>query len=95
MLPIEQGGEKLSRRRAENRTVAICITLPRALLDEIDDLLTRKQSRSAWIADACRLKMEDYPVVDIDTRQLMAMLHARINDETLQTILEDRIRSLS
>lgn len=95
MLPIEQGGEKLSRRRAENRTVAICITLPRALLDEIDDLLTRKQSRSAWIADACRLKMEINPVVDIDTRQLMAMLHARINDETLQTILEDRIRSLS
>lgn len=83
----------MSRPRAKVRTTAISITLPRTLLDEIDDHLTRTQSRSAWIADACRVKMGDYPAGNIDTRQLMAMLHARIEDETLKTLLLDRLTS--
>lgn len=83
----------MSRRRATDPTKAISITMPLSLLEEIDDHLTRTQSRSAWIADACRVKMGDYPAGDIDTRQLMAMLHARVvHDETLQAILLDRLR---
>ena len=83
----------MSRRRAKDPTTAISITLPRSLLDDVDDHLTRTQSRSAWIADACRLKMGNYPAGHIDTRQLMAMLHARIDDETLKTLLLDRLTS--
>jgi len=64
-----------------------------SLLDEIDDHLTRLQSRSAWIADACAQRMGAYPAADLDTRQLMAMLHARIEDETLKTLLLDRLTS--
>jgi len=83
----------MSRRRAKDPTTAISITLPRSMLDEIDDHLTRTQSRSAWIADACRIKMGEYPAGNIDTRQLMAMLHARIDDKTLKTLLLDRLTS--
>lgn len=63
------------------------------LLDEIDDHLTRTQSRSAWIANACRGHLDDDVIVDLTTRQLMAMLHARIEDETLKTLLLDRLTS--
>lgn len=79
------------RKRLGERTQAISITLPRSLIDEIDDELTRKSSRSRWIADACRQRLGSYPAGDLDTRQLMAMLHARIEDETLKTLLLDRL----
>ena len=68
----------MSRRRSSNPTKAISITLPLSLLDEIDDKLTRTQSRSAWIANACLQHLHDNDI-NIPTRQLMAMLHARID----------------
>ena len=77
----------MSRRRSKNPTKAISITLPLSLIHDIDDQLTRTQSRSAWIADACRIKTGDYQAGEIDTRQLMAMLHARTNERVLKTIL--------
>ena len=84
----------MSRPRAKVRTTAISITLPRTLLDEIDDELTRTSSRSGWIADACKKKLQDSYPQSIETRQLMAMLHARCEfDETLRTILMDRLTS--
>ena len=86
----------MSRRRAADPTTAISITLPRSLLDEIDDQLTRTSSRSKWIADACRYKMGTYEAGDLDTRRLLAMLHARATsdgDTTLATLLLDRLTS--
>lgn len=84
----------MSRRRSKNPTTAISITLPRALLDEIEDELTRTTSRSGWIANACRMKLKETYPQSIETRTLMAMLHARCEfDETLRTILLDRITS--
>ena len=88
---LEEVG-RMSRRRSIDPTTAISITLPRTLLDEIDDQLTRTSSRSAWIAGACQQKLGQYPAADLDTRQLMAMLHARIEDETLKTVLLDRLQ---
>jgi len=81
----------LSRRRSKNPTKAISITLPLDLLSAIDDELTRMQSRSAWIASACNAKLDDGPA-QIETRQLMAMLVARVDDETLRTLLIDRLQ---
>jgi len=83
----------MSRRRSANPTTAISITLPRSLLDQIDDNLTRLQSRSAWIAEACTDRLNDESPMNLTTRQLMAMLHARIDDETLKTLLLDRLTS--
>ena len=85
----------MSRRRARDPTIAISITIPRALLDEIEDELTRTTSRSGWIADACRMRLKETHPQSIETRTLMAMLHARCEfDETLRTILLDRINGL-
>ena len=82
----------MSRRRSTNPTKAISITLPLTMLNEIDDKLTRTQSRSAWIASAIQSCL-DYQEVEIPIRNLMAMLHARVDDETLKTILLDRLTS--
>ena len=66
----------MSRRRSSNPTTAISITLPRSLLDQIDDQLTRTQSRSAWIASAARSKLAEnrMTVDDADSKQLLAVL---------------------
>ena len=86
------GVANMSRRRSANPTKAISITLPLSLLDEIDDKLTRTQSRSAWIANACSLHLHD-DGINIPTRQLMAMLHARIDEPVLKTLLLDKLTS--
>lgn len=86
----------MSRRRALDRTTAISITLPRTLLDRIDDELTRTSSRSLWIATACRMRLEEDDTLGIEDRQLMAMLHARATangDTTLATLILDRLTS--
>ena len=85
----------MSRRRSKNPTKAISITLPLTLIHEIDDQLTRTSSRSKWIADACAQKIGDYPAGEIDTRQLMAMLHARIDSPVLKTLLLEYLTSSS
>ncbi len=66
--------------------------MPLSLLDDIDDVLTRTQSRSAWIANACALHLHD-DVINIPTRQLVAMLHARIDEPVLKTLLLQWITS--
>lgn len=81
----------MSRRRSTNPTKAISITLPQTMLDDVDDHLTRTCSRSAWIAGAIAMRLEQR-AMEITTRQLMAMLHARVDDdETLRTVLIDRL----
>ena len=82
----------MPRRRATDPTIAISITIPRSLLDRIDDELTRTSSRSLWIATACKMRMDEDSVLGIETRQLIAMLHARLgDDEVLKALLLDRI----
>ena len=68
----------MSRRRSKDPTKAISITLPLSLLNKIDDQLTRTSSRSHWIGGACRMRLDDSSSsMEIPTKQLMAMLHAR------------------
>ncbi len=81
----------MSRRRSKDPTKAISLTLPMSLLEQIDDNLTRTCSRSAWIAGAVAMRLEQ-KAMEISTRQLMAMLHARVDDETLKTLLLDRLQ---
>jgi metal-responsive CopG/Arc/MetJ family transcriptional regulator len=86
----------MSRRRAADPTKAISITLPLSLLEQIDDELTRTSSRSLWIATACKMRLDDDQALGIETRQLLAMLHARAieeGDKSLATLLLDRLTS--
>lgn len=90
------GGGRMSRRRSADPTKAISITLPQSLLDNIDDQLTRTSSRSLWIATACKMRLDDDAALGIETRQLLAMLHARATadgDQSLATLLLDRLTS--
>ena len=65
----------MPRRRSSDPTTAISITLTRSLLDEIDDQLTRVQSRSAWIASACQAKLAgEVSPADFPTSQLLAVV---------------------
>jgi len=68
----------MSRRRATNPSKAISITLKQSTLEELDELLTYKQSRSKFIQTSLDLRMgvSNY-VQDASTRQLMLALRMR------------------
>ena len=92
----QKWGDLMSRRRSTNPTKAISITLPMSMLEQIDDQLTRTSSRSLWIATACKMRLDDDQALGIETRQLLAMLHARATaegDQSLATLLLDRLTS--
>ncbi len=82
------------RRRSTDPTTAISITMTRSLLDKIDDKLTRTQSRSAWIADACEAKLGTIPSSDIDSLRLMAMVVERLPDGTLKNLLFEHVTNM-
>jgi len=80
----------MSRRRSANPTMAISVTLPRRLIEELDQVLAYAQSRSKWIAQACEDKMQKYdsPLLeDASDRQLMGCLHEKTNDPFLKKLL--------
>jgi hypothetical protein len=84
----------MSRRRSEDPTKAISITLPLSLLDQIDDKLTRKQSRSAWIAKAANAALGN-TTNNLTTRQLLSMLHARLPPSVLAGLIQDKYNELT
>tara|TARA_R100001530_G_scaffold115184_1_gene82123 strand:+ start:127 stop:381 length:255 start_codon:yes stop_codon:yes gene_type:complete len=83
------------RRRNQNKTVSISITLNRDLLDELDDLLTIKQSRSRFIQRCIEDKLNNSGTIrDAETTQLMAALFARKDcDLFLQKMLRQILLS--
>jgi len=80
----------MPRPRSKNPCIAISITIPRKLLDAIDDKLTRTDSRSKWIARACTNELvdDDFNVPD---RQLFAAVHARLPDGVMKDLLLEHI----
>ena len=69
----------MSRRRATDPTKAINITLPSSLLDKVNDKLTYTESRSAWIAGAIRMRLEDSSALgEVNDVRLKVMLHSRV-----------------
>lgn len=82
----------MSRRRSSNPTKAISITVPQNLLDRLDETLTLSQSRSLWITGAMRMRLDETnEIMEISTRQLIAMLHARDISEQLKAVLLSEI----
>ena len=68
MLQIEQGGERMSRRRTGTRYVPITISLKPSMIDAIEVQLGAKESRSQWIADAIQKKMDDDENIHLSAR---------------------------
>jgi len=66
------------RRRSQNKTIAISITLDRSIIDELDEILSAKQSRSKFIQRCIESKLNgSNSVEEASTRQLMAALRMR------------------
>ena len=85
----------MSRRRNQNKTVSISITLNRDLLDELDDLLTIKQSRSRFIQICIEDKLNKSATIrDSTTANLMSALIVRDDcDLFLQKMLRQILLS--
>ena len=68
----------MGRRRANNPKRAIGVTLKTSTLEELDELLTYKQSRSKFIQESLELRLNlSHYVQDASTKQLMAALRMR------------------
>ncbi len=66
------------RRRSQNKTIAISITLDRNIIDELDEILSAKQSRSKFIQKCIEAKLNGGNFVhEASTKQLMASLTSR------------------
>jgi len=88
----------MNRRIKRNRAVPIHITVPPALLDDIDAQLSHKMSRSNWIRGACDLKLgkDVTEVADLTDIQLVNVLRNRCNYEGAQeSILKSLLEILS
>ena len=68
----------MSRRRSANPTKAISVTIPQVLLDKLDDKLAYTQSRSAYIAGALRMRLEDTTEVsELSVERLIFIIHSK------------------
>ena len=77
------------RRRSQNKTIAISITLDRSIIDELDEILSAKQSRSKFIQKCIEGKLNYGQFVDeASTNKLMAALRMRDDcDDFLHKLL--------
>ena len=78
-------------RRATNPTRKISITIPETTFNLLDKTLSYTQSRSAFIADAIRMKLDGYSeesVSEASSRTLMIHLKNKTDvDDTLKHLL--------
>ena len=79
-------------RRASNPTRKISITIPESTYNVLDKTLSYSQSRSAFIADAIKMKLDGYQgenVGEASTRTLMIHLKnkADVNSELVALLL--------
>lgn len=81
MLPFEQGGDGMSRRRTGKTYVPISISLPSSMIEEMEVELGPNDSRSKWIARAIRTKLDgetlSTTIADASTLQLLVVLRNR------------------
>ena len=71
----------MPRRRSSDPTTDIRITIPMSVLSKIHEELGHKDSRSAWISKACRMRLaEERPGLDeYSTMRLLSEVRYRGN----------------
>lgn len=68
----------MANKRSRNPSMAIHITMPIGVINQIDANLGYKQSRSGWITEACRTKFGGArTIADSTSTQLLAALFTR------------------
>lgn len=68
--------KKIGRPRKAHRKENISVNLPKHLIDQINDKLSWKSSRSEWIENAIRAKLGDAPISlgDAPTKLILSSL---------------------
>lgn len=85
----------MSRRRSSDPSVPISIAIPRSLHTRLNELLAYKQSRSKWVCDAIKAKIDAHDdesqVIDgLSSKRLAVLLYNRdiITYELFERIAE-------
>ena len=87
----------MSRRRSLDPHHPITIALPRSLKTRLDELLSYKQSRSRWVCDAIRAKLDAHDdehqvISSLSTNRLLGLLFNRvIIDYEMFTLLRSKL----
>ena len=63
----------MSRRRSSDPAIPVSIAIPRSLHTRMNELLAYKQSRSKWVCDAIKLKL-DRKLPEIDEYALPTLI---------------------
>lgn len=84
----------MPRRRARDPTRPIKITIPSSILDAIHAELSETSSRSLWISDACREKLEGAKTLDESTSMELAivLVNRGAITENMFEMMKDYIR---
>ena len=87
----------MSRRRSSDPAIPVSIAIPRSLFTRLNELLSWRSSRSKWVCDAIRSKLDAHSVrhqtlSDMTNGALLFELHIRgcIDDDTY-TILKSKM----
>ena len=68
----------MSRRRSADPAIPVSISVPRSLHTRLNELLSYKQSRSAWICGAMLAKFKSFDVLQQqESKELLYELYGR------------------
>ena len=86
----------MSRRRSSDPAIPVSISVPRSLHTRLNELLSYKQSRSAWICGAMLAKFKSFDVLQqIQSKELVHELYGReIIDYAELRLYLNRIKSM-
>lgn len=84
----------MSRRRSTDPAIPVSIAIPRSLHTRLNEILAYKSSRSAWVVDAIKLKLNEQSALDsIDVNDILLHLYDRLprkdHYRTLRTLYID------
>lgn len=87
----------MSRRRSSDPAIPVSIAIPRSLHTRLSELMSYKQSRSRWVCDAIKAKLDAHSIrhqtlSDMSNGALLFELYHRgcIDDDTY-TILKSKM----
>ena len=87
----------MSRRRSSDPAISVSIAIPRSLFTRLNELLSWRSSRSKWVCNAIRAKLDAHSIRqqtlnDISNGQLLFELQMRqVIDQDTYTILKSNL----
>lgn len=85
----------MSRRRSQNPTKAISITLKQSTIDKIDAILSYKSSRSRYIQACIDAFMERDTGINARTASTQYLIHRIIERDDVTDYWKERLKTLS